>query len=54
MAQELDLLSAEGGGTSYLDQFEIPLGSLSRRMTDYVDDAVTVEPNWIIGFCQVL
>lgn len=45
MAQELDLLSAEGGGTSYLDQFEIPLGSLSRRMTDYVDDAVTVEPN---------
>ena len=45
MAQELDQLSAVGGGTSYLDQFEIPLGSLSRRMTDYVDDAVTVEPN---------
>ena len=45
MAQELDQLSAAGGGASYLDQFEIPLGSLSRRMTDYVDGSVTVEPN---------
>ena len=45
IAQELEQLSAVGGGASYLDQFEIPLGSLSRRMTDYVDDSVTVEPN---------
>ena len=45
IAQELEQLSAAGGGASYLDQFEIPLGSLSRRMTDYVDDSVTVEPN---------
>ena len=45
IAQELDQLSTAGGGASYLDQFEIPLGSLSRRMTDYVDGAVSLQPN---------
>ena len=45
IARELTQLSDVGGGTSYLDQFEIPLGSLSRRMTDYLGDSVTAEAN---------
>ena len=42
---ELQRLSGSGGGTTYLDSVEIPLGSVSRQMRTYIADGINVSPS---------